>query len=139
FYIRFHLAGRRTQLLQSLPAKTTVEENAAAGVTVYTFNVTLSPLSSKDVAVPPTILNSNPFAGAFVIEPKGNLEYRVVTTGNPVLDYETMPNRFDLQIFVKDTTGRTDLKILTVQVTDKNESPIFHGNMAIQSKIMVVF
>lgn len=65
--------------------------------------------------------------------------FQVVTTGNPVLDYETMPKSFDLQIFVEDTTGRSDLNILTVQVTDKNERPAFRGNMAIQSKIMVVF
>lgn len=65
--------------------------------------------------------------------------FQVVTTGNPVLDYETMPKSFDLQIFVEDTTGRSDLNILTVQVTDKNERPVFRGNMAIQSKIMVVF
>lgn len=65
--------------------------------------------------------------------------FQVVTTGNPVLDYETMPKSFDLQIFVEDTTGRTDLNILTVQVTDINERPIFRGNMAVQSKIMVVF
>ncbi|NXD69730.1 CDHR3 protein, partial [Eolophus roseicapillus] len=130
--------GRRTQLLKGLPATSTVEENAAAGVTVYTFNVTVSPLSSEDVAVLPTILNSNPLAEAFVIEPKGNLEYRVVTTGNPVLDYETMPNRFDLQIFVEDTTGRTDLNILTIQITDKNECPVFQGNMAIQTVTIYV-
>uniref|UniRef100_A0A663LQX7 Cadherin related family member 3 n=1 Tax=Athene cunicularia TaxID=194338 RepID=A0A663LQX7_ATHCN len=54
-------------------------------------------------------------------------------------DYETMPKRFDLLIFVEDTTGRTDFNILTIQVTDKNERPVFQGNMAIQSKIMVVF
>ncbi|NXK84380.1 CDHR3 protein, partial [Amazona guildingii] len=130
--------GRRAGLLQGLPAISAVEENAAAGVTVYTFNVTVSPLSSEDVAVLPTILNSNPLAEAFVIEPKGNLEYRVVTTGNLVLDYETMPNRFDLQIFVEDTAGRTDLNILTVQVTDKNESPVFQGNMAIQTLTIYV-
>lgn len=59
--------------------------------------------------------------------------YRVVTTGNPVLDYETMPKCFDLQIFVEDTAGRTDLKTLTVQVADKNERPVFWGNMATQT------
>lgn len=48
-----------------------------------------------------------------------------------------MPKRFDLQIFVEDTAGRTDLNRLTVQVADKNERPVFWGNMAIQSKIMV--
>ncbi|KAF1674041.1 Cadherin-related family member 3, partial [Pygoscelis papua] len=129
--------GRRSQLLKGLPATTTVEENAAAGVSVYTFNVTVSPLSSEGVAIP-TIVNSNPLTKAFDIEPKGDLEYRVVTTGNPVLDYETMPKSFDLQIFVEDTTGRTDLNILTVQVTDKNERPVFRGNMAIQTVAIYV-
>ncbi|NXC13587.1 CDHR3 protein, partial [Corythaeola cristata] len=130
--------GRRTQLLKGLPATSTVEENAAAGVSVYTFSVTISPLSSESLAILPTIVNSNPLTKAFDIESKGGLEYRVVTTGNPVLDYETMPKRFDLQIFVEDTTGRTDLNILTVQVTDKNERPVFRGNMAIQTVTIYV-
>uniref|UniRef100_A0A8C3NTT1 Uncharacterized protein n=1 Tax=Geospiza parvula TaxID=87175 RepID=A0A8C3NTT1_GEOPR len=124
----FSSAGRRSQLLQGLPATSTVEENSAAGVAVYNFSVTLSPLASEGVA----IINSNPLTEAFAIESKGGLEFRVITTGNPILDYETMPKRFDLQIFVEDTTGRTDLKILTIHVTDKNEHPVFRGNMAIE-------
>ncbi|KAJ7407114.1 cadherin related family member 3 [Willisornis vidua] len=90
------------------------------------------------VAILPTIVNSNPLTEAFDIESKGGLEYRVVTTGNPVLDYETMPKSFDLQIFVEDTAGRTDLNILTIQVTDKNEQPVFRGNMAIQTLTIYV-
>ncbi|NXC05468.1 CDHR3 protein, partial [Orthonyx spaldingii] len=128
--------GRRTQLLKGLPATSTVEENSAAGVSVYNFNVTVSP--SEGIAILPTIVNSNPLTEAFDIESKGGLEYRVVTTGNPVLDYETMPKSFDLQIFVEDTTGRTDLNILTIQVTDKNEQPVFRGNMAIQTVMIYV-
>uniref|UniRef100_A0A8C3K7A4 Cadherin domain-containing protein n=1 Tax=Calidris pygmaea TaxID=425635 RepID=A0A8C3K7A4_9CHAR len=46
--------------------------------------------------------------------------------------YETMPKSFDLQIFVEDTTGRTDLSVLTVQIKDQNERPVFRGNLAIQ-------
>ncbi|OPJ77763.1 cadherin-related family member 3 [Patagioenas fasciata monilis] len=130
--------GRRTQLLKGLPATCTVEENAAAGLSVYTFNVTLSPMSSEGVEILPTIVNSNPLTEAFDIESKGNLEYRVVTTGNPVLDYETMPKSFDLQIFVEDTSGRTDLNILTVRVIDKNERPVFRGNIAIQTVMIYV-
>ncbi|XP_064297775.1 cadherin-related family member 3 [Phalacrocorax carbo] len=129
---------RRALLLKGLPATSTVEENAAAGVSVYTFNVTVSPLSSEGVAILPTIINSNPLTEAFEIKSKGDLEYRVVTTGNPVIDYETMPKSFDLQIFVEDTTGRTDLKVLTVRVTDKNECPVFRGNMAIQTVTIYV-
>uniref|UniRef100_A0A8C3BDC7 Cadherin domain-containing protein n=1 Tax=Cairina moschata TaxID=8855 RepID=A0A8C3BDC7_CAIMO len=129
------VSGRRIQLLRGLPATGTVEENSPAGVSVHTFNVTLTPLSSEGVAIHPTILNLNPLTEAFDIESTGDLVYRVVTSGNPVLDYETMPKRFDLQIFVEDTTGRTDLSTLTVQVVDKNEPPVFRGNMAIQSKM----
>ncbi|NXE59933.1 CDHR3 protein, partial [Calcarius ornatus] len=131
-------AGRRSQLLQGLPATSTVEENSAAGVAVYNFSVTLSPLASEGVAIRPTIVNSKPLTEAFDIEPKGGLEFRVVTTGNPILDYETMPKRFDLQIFVEDTTGRTDLNRLTVHVTDKNEHPVFRGNMAIETVMIYV-
>ncbi|NXO29585.1 CDHR3 protein, partial [Cisticola juncidis] len=129
--------GRRTQLLKGLPATSTVEENSAAGVSVYSFNVTVSPLASG-VAVLPTIVNSNPLTEAFDIESKGGLEFRVITTGNPVLDYETMPKSFDLQIFVEDTTGRTDLDTLTIQVIDKNEHPVFRGNVAIQTVTIYV-
>ncbi|XP_072182807.1 cadherin-related family member 3 [Excalfactoria chinensis] len=127
------LSGRRTPLLRGLPTTRTVEENAPAGVSIYTFNVTGSPLSSGVVAIHPTIVNSNPLTEAFAIVSAGDLVYRVVTTGNPVLDYETMPKSFDLQIFVEDTAGRTDLNTLTVQVADKNERPVFWGNMAIQT------
>ncbi|NXO33400.1 CDHR3 protein, partial [Locustella ochotensis] len=129
--------GRRTQLLKGLPATSTVEENSAAGVSVYTFNVTVSPFASG-VGALPTIVNSNPLTEAFDIESKGGLEFRVITTGNPVLDYETMPKSFDLQIFVEDTAGRTDLNILTIQLTDKNEHPVFQGNVAIQTVTIYV-
>ncbi|XP_053905680.1 cadherin-related family member 3 isoform X3 [Cuculus canorus] len=130
--------GRRTQLLKGLPTISTVEENAAAGVSLCTFNVTLSPLPPEGVAILPTIVNSNPLTTAFDIVPKGDLEYMVVTTGDPVLDYETMPKSFDLQIFVEDITGRTDLKTLTVRIIDKNEHPVFRGNMAIQTVTLYV-
>ncbi|NXU53543.1 CDHR3 protein, partial [Turnix velox] len=130
--------GRRTRLLKGLPGTSTVEENAAAGVSVYTFNVTISPMPSEGVEVLPLIIKPNPLAEAFRIEARGSLEFSVVTTGNPVLDYETMPKTFDLQIFVEDSMGRTDLSTLTVQITDKNEPPVFQGNMAFQTVIIYV-
>ncbi|NXR42735.1 CDHR3 protein, partial [Zosterops hypoxanthus] len=129
--------GKRHQLLKGLPATSIVEENSAAGVSVYSFNVTVSPLASG-VAALPTIVKSNPLTEAFGIEPKGGLEFTVITTGNPVLDYETMPKNFDLQIFVEDTAGRTDLNILTIRVKDKNEHPVFRGNVAIQTVTIYV-
>ncbi|XP_062454818.1 cadherin-related family member 3 [Rhea pennata] len=127
------ISGRRIQLFRGLPATSTVEENAPAGVSVHTFNITVSPVSSEGVTIHPTIINSSPLTRAFDITPIGGLAYRVVTTGNPVLNYETMPKSFDLQIFVEDASGRTDLNTLTVQVQDKNEPPVFQGNMAIQT------
>ncbi|XP_005039287.2 PREDICTED: cadherin-related family member 3 [Ficedula albicollis] len=130
--------GRRTQLFKGLPATSTVEENSQAGVSVYNFTVTISPLASESVAILPTIVNSNLLTEAFDIESKGGLEFGVITTGNPVLDYETMPKSFDLQIFVEDSTGRTDLNTLTIQVTDKNEHPVFRGNMAFQTVTIYV-
>uniref|UniRef100_A0A2K5JUT6 Cadherin domain-containing protein n=1 Tax=Colobus angolensis palliatus TaxID=336983 RepID=A0A2K5JUT6_COLAP len=42
----------------------------------------------------------------------------------------TEPNIFDLQIYVKDEVGVTDLQVLTFQVTDVNEPPQFQGNLA---------
>ncbi|NWI17609.1 CDHR3 protein, partial [Crypturellus soui] len=133
-----HPTGRRIQLLLGLPATSTVEENAPAGVSVYTFNVTVFPLSSEGIAIHPTVINSNPLTKAFDIIPIGGLAYRVVTTGNPILDYETMPKSFDLQIFMEDTSGRADLNTLTVQVQDKNEPPVFQGNMAIQTVVIYI-
>ncbi|XP_063997961.1 cadherin-related family member 3 [Pogoniulus pusillus] len=132
------VSGRRSQLLKGLPATSTVGENAAAGLSVYTFTVAVSPLSSEGVAVAPTIVNSNPLTEAFDIKPNGGAEYVVVTTGNPVLDYETMPKIFDLQIFVEDRNGTIDLSILTIKVTDQNERPVFRGNMAIQTVTIYV-
>uniref|UniRef100_A0A8C3F5U6 Cadherin-related family member 3 n=1 Tax=Chrysemys picta bellii TaxID=8478 RepID=A0A8C3F5U6_CHRPI len=41
---------------------------------------------------------------------------------------------FDLQIYVNDAAGASDLQILTVQITDVNEPPVFRGNLADQSK-----
>ncbi|NWW37976.1 CDHR3 protein, partial [Panurus biarmicus] len=130
--------GRRIQLLKGLPATSTVEENSAAGVSVYNFNVTVSPLASEGIAILPTIIKSNPLTEAFDIESKGGLEFRVITTGNPVLDYETMPKSFDLQIFVEDRAGITDLNVLTIRVTDTNEHPVFRGNVAIQTVTIYV-
>lgn len=68
-------AGRRPQFLKGLPATSTVEENSAAGVTVYNFSVAASP--SEGAAIHAIIVKSNPLAEAFHIESKGGLEFRV--------------------------------------------------------------
>ncbi|XP_039353074.1 cadherin-related family member 3-like [Mauremys reevesii] len=126
--------GGKTLSLNGLPATGNVTEKSSAYVLVYTFNVTLSPSPSEVAPGYPLIINSNPLTKAFRIDPGATHTYKVVTTGDPVLDYETMPNSFDLQIYVKDTAGASDLQILTVQITDVNEPPVFRGNLADQSK-----
>nr|XP_010342648.1 cadherin-related family member 3 isoform X2 [Saimiri boliviensis boliviensis] len=54
------------------------------------------------------------------------------------LDFETGPNIFDLQIYVRDEVGVTDLQVLTVQVTDVNEPPQFQGNLAEGLQLYIV-
>ncbi|XP_029471887.1 cadherin-related family member 3 isoform X2 [Rhinatrema bivittatum] len=112
-----------------LPSAVAIDENQKAGFVVYTFSVanTLAPGF-------PYIVNSNPLTKAFRIDPTATTgTYTVVVSGNPVLDYETEPNSFDLQIFAEDTTGATNLQILTVQLKNVNEAPFFLDNMATQS------
>uniref|UniRef100_A0A8C0IJY1 Cadherin related family member 3 n=1 Tax=Chelonoidis abingdonii TaxID=106734 RepID=A0A8C0IJY1_CHEAB len=124
--------------LNGLPATGNVTENSSAYVLVYTFSVTLSPSPSEVAPGYPLIINSNPLTKAFRIDPGATHTYKVVTTGDPVLDYETMPNSFDLQIYVNDTAGASDLQILTVQITDVNEPPVFRGNLADQTVMIYI-
>uniref|UniRef100_A0A8C3XVH1 Cadherin related family member 3 n=1 Tax=Chelydra serpentina TaxID=8475 RepID=A0A8C3XVH1_CHESE len=124
--------GGKTLSLNGLPATGNVTENSSAYILVHTFSVTLSPSPSEVASGYPLIINSNPLTKAFRIDPG------VVTTGDPVLDYETMPNSFDLQIYVNDTAGASDLQILTVQITDVNEPPVFRGNLADQTVMIYI-
>ncbi|XP_067420701.1 cadherin-related family member 3 [Emydura macquarii macquarii] len=130
--------GGRTLSLNGLPATGNVTENSSGPVLVHIFSVTLSPSPSEVASGYPLIINSNPLTKAFRIDPGTTHTYKVVTTGDPVLDYETMPNSFDLQIYVSDTAGASDLQILTVQITDVNEPPVFRGNMADQTVMIYI-
>uniref|UniRef100_A0A8D0HQ36 Cadherin related family member 3 n=1 Tax=Sphenodon punctatus TaxID=8508 RepID=A0A8D0HQ36_SPHPU len=116
-----------------LPGIGIVLENSLANVLVFTFNVTLSPTSSISIPLGyPYIINSNPLTRLCVV-------FQVVTTGNPVLDYETMPHSFELQIYVQDTEGESDLQILTVEIAPVSEPPVFLGNMASQLQPLLCF
>ncbi|CAM5085723.1 unnamed protein product [Natator depressus] len=132
------ISGAKTLSLNGLPATVNVTENASAYVLVHTFSVTSSPSPSEVASGYPLIINSNPLTNAFRIDPGATRTYKVVTTGDPVLDYETMPNSFDLQIYVSDTAGASDLQILTVQITDVNEPPVFRGNLANQTVMIYI-
>ncbi|KAH0616490.1 hypothetical protein JD844_027628 [Phrynosoma platyrhinos] len=127
--------GGRTLSFSGLPGTGNVAENSPAGTVVYTFSVDLTPNLVPNISVEvgyPIIINSNPLTKAFEINPASSLLYKVVTTGDLILDYETMPHQFELQILVYDTAGAKDLQILTVQVLDVDEPPVFQGNIATQ-------
>ncbi|CAK7308555.1 Cadherin-related family member 3 [Vulpes lagopus] len=118
--ILFPNKGREALHLIHLPATSSVAENSPPETPVHKFSVNLSASLSPVTAGLPLIINTSPLTDAF----------KVVTTGKEELDFETGPNIFDLQIYVKDGVGVTDLQILTVQVTDVNEPPQFQGNLA---------
>ncbi|XP_075198683.1 cadherin-related family member 3 [Anomaloglossus baeobatrachus] len=120
------LTGGGTSLFIGLPNTTSLAENQPAGIVVYSFSVTTTSL-----LITPQIINSNPLTSAFRIDAKPP-NYLVVTTGNPVLDFETTPSSFDIQIYLEDTTRATDLQTLTVQLTNINEPPVFLDNLANQ-------
>ncbi|KAG9490017.1 hypothetical protein GDO78_005759, partial [Eleutherodactylus coqui] len=116
-----------TLLFIGLPNTTTLPENEPSGTVVYTFSVNLT----STLSVTPVIINSNPLTNAFRIDRRPP-NYLVVTTGSPVLDFEKTPSSFDIQIYMKDNTNTTNLQILTVQLTNVNEPPVFLDNLANQ-------
>ncbi|KAG8577209.1 hypothetical protein GDO81_010100 [Engystomops pustulosus] len=119
--------GGGTLLFIGLPNTTTLAENQPSGTVVYTFSVN----STSSLSVGPSIINSNPLTSAFRID-NNPPNYSVVTTGSSVLDYETTPSSFDLQIYMEDNTKATNLQTLTVQLTNVNEPPVFLDNLANQ-------
>ncbi|XP_072509185.1 cadherin-related family member 3 isoform X2 [Notamacropus eugenii] len=116
--------------LNQFPASCSVQENVSPGTRVYSFNVTLS-LSASPVSFGfPLLVNSDPLTQAFSINGLSEKNFEVVTTGKPPLDFETMPNRFELQVYVKDEAGAMDVGLLTVHLKDVNEPPLFLDNLA---------
>ncbi|XP_069852354.1 cadherin-related family member 3 [Dipodomys merriami] len=115
-----------------LPATSNVAENSPPGTLVHTFSVSLSVSGSPVMPTFPLIINSSPFTEAevFTVNSVAGTDFEVVTTGKEPLDFETGPQIFELQIYVKDDVGVTDLQVLTVQITDVNEPPQFQGNLA---------
>ncbi|KAH0500942.1 Cadherin-related family member 3 [Microtus ochrogaster] len=113
-----------------LPATSTVAENAPPATLVHEFSVKLSMSLSPVMPGFPMVVNPSPFTEAFRVNRLSGTDFEVVTTGKEQLDFETGPKVFDLQIYVKDDVGVTDLQVLTVQVTDVNEPPQFQGNLA---------
>ncbi|XP_027430697.2 cadherin-related family member 3 isoform X4 [Zalophus californianus] len=124
------MSGREMLHLVHLPATTTVAENSPPETPVHKFSVNLSASLSPVIPGWPLIINTSPLTDAFKVNWLSDTDFEVVTTGTEQLDFETGPNIFDLQIYVKDDVGVTDLQILTVQVTDVNEPPQFQGNLA---------
>ncbi|XP_053320896.1 cadherin-related family member 3 [Spea bombifrons] len=120
--------GGGTVLLVGLPNSASVMENQSAGTSIFSFSVSTNSTISSGF---PYIINTSPLTKAFRIDYIGT-SYNVALTGSPLLDFETTPNSFNLQIYVEDSTGATDLQILTVQLTNVNEPPMFLDNLANQ-------
>ncbi|XP_054977303.1 cadherin-related family member 3 [Sorex araneus] len=113
-----------------LPATASVAENSPPGTLVHQFAVNLSVSRSPVLPRFPLIINSSPLTEAFKVNALSGTKFEVVTSGKEQLDFETGPNIFDLQIYVKDDVEVTDLQVLTVQVTDVEELPRFPGSLA---------
>uniref|UniRef100_A0A2K6LVN8 Cadherin related family member 3 n=1 Tax=Rhinopithecus bieti TaxID=61621 RepID=A0A2K6LVN8_RHIBE len=126
----FYSTGGEALHLILLPAVGNVAENSPPGTSVHKFSVKLSASLSPVIPRLPQIINSNPLTEAFRVIRLSGTYFEVVTTGKEQLDFETGPNIFDLQIYVKDEVGVTDLQVLTFQVTDVNEPPQFQGDLA---------
>ncbi|XP_029812617.1 cadherin-related family member 3 isoform X2 [Suricata suricatta] len=124
------ISGREALRLIHLPATSNVAENSPPETPVHKFSVNLSASLAPVIPGLPLIINSSPLTDAFKVNWLSGTDFEVVTSGNEQLDYEMGPNIFDLQIYVKDDVGVSDLQILTVQVTDVNELPQFQGNLA---------
>ncbi|XP_053575146.1 cadherin-related family member 3 [Bombina bombina] len=118
-----------TLLLTGLPNTIRFLENQAVDSSVFTFSVNSTTAISSGY---PVIINTSPLTKAFKMT-YSPPTYNVVITGSPNLDFETMPNSFDLQIYVENTRGDTDLQLLTVQLIDVNEPPVFQDNLANQA------
>ncbi|XP_017370925.1 cadherin-related family member 3 isoform X5 [Cebus imitator] len=132
------MSGGEAQHLIFLPATGAVAENSPPGTLVHNFSVKLAASLSPVIPGFPLIINSNPLTEAFRVNWLTGTDFEVVTTGMEQLDFETGPNIFDLQIYVKDEVGVTDLQVLTVQVTDVNEPPRFQGNLAEGLQLYIV-
>lgn len=130
FCIHCKSTGGEALHLIHVPATSNVAENSPPETSVHKFSVKLSASLSPVMAGFPLIINSSPLTEAFRVNWLSGTDFEVVTTGKEQLDFETGPNIFELQIYVKDDVGVTDLQVLTVQITDVNEPPQFHGNLA---------
>ncbi|XP_052594258.1 cadherin-related family member 3 [Peromyscus californicus insignis] len=131
-------SGGEALHLIHLPATSNVPENAPPATSVHEFSVNLSVSLSPVMPGFPMVVNPSPFTEAFRVNRLSGTSFEVVTTGKEQLDFETGPKIFDLQIYVKDDVGVTDLQVLTVQVTDVNEPPQFQGNLAQGLNLYVV-
>ncbi|XP_036912943.1 cadherin-related family member 3 isoform X2 [Sturnira hondurensis] len=124
------ISGGEALYLIHLPATSNVTENSPPETSVHRFSVQLSASLSPVIPGFPMIINSSPLTEVFSVNWLSGTDFEVVTTDKEHLDFETGPNIFDLQIYVKDDVGFMDLQVLTVQVTDVNEPPQFLGNLA---------
>nr|XP_006633448.1 PREDICTED: cadherin-related family member 3 [Lepisosteus oculatus] len=128
---------RGTISFAGLPSTANVAENSNSGTVVAQFQMTISGGASIAPKYP-TIRNSNPLTKAFQVSMTGLNSGEVRITGNPILDFETAPNVFELPILAVDTTGDSNMQILTVYLTDVDEPPVFLDNLNNQDLLIYI-
>ncbi|XP_030062628.1 cadherin-related family member 3-like [Microcaecilia unicolor] len=113
----------------TVPGEMSVPENASANTLVTTLKAEAT--APDSVFGAPVIINANPAKYPFVIVPKSETEWELITSTLPKLDFETVP-LYMLQILVKDSKGSSASQMISIKVTDINEAPVFTGTLAYQ-------
>ncbi|XP_042191362.1 cadherin-related family member 3-like [Callorhinchus milii] len=118
--------------LAGLPATITVQEHIPAGTSIFNCYV-VSTLGGTTLS--PRILSPQPLNDFFSVSVVSGLNLTVIVLASAGLDYETQ-RQFELSIFVEDNKGYTDLKVLTVILSDVNEPPRFLDGLTVQVNIL---
>ncbi|KAL2093903.1 hypothetical protein ACEWY4_011215 [Coilia grayii] len=110
--------------IMGLPATAMLPENSPVGTEVFSFQVSFSAGESMAAGFP-RLLNFDPLTDVFTVTMNNATQAKVIVTGSPVLDFETVPNRFIFQVLVIGSAGNGDSETLTVLLTDVDEPPVF--------------
>ncbi|XP_075040227.1 cadherin-related family member 3-like isoform X2 [Mixophyes fleayi] len=108
----------------NLPSNVTLPENAPQSTLV-------ARMSANSIVGAPFIVNSNPVVHPFIIIPKAQPNWELITTSKPKLDFEAVP-LYTLQILVEDSKGTTATESIVIEITKVNKAPVFTGTLARQ-------
>ncbi|XP_063796976.1 cadherin-related family member 3-like isoform X2 [Pseudophryne corroboree] len=110
-----------------LPNNVTLPENAPQSTLVARMSATAGPFD--EIAGAPYIVNSNPVVHPFIIIPKADKNWELITTSTPKLNFEAVP-LYTLQILIKDSKGTTATSSIVIEISKVNKAPVFTGTLA---------